>query len=515
MSDSTIDRRAFLTTAALGGAAIFGGSVFGGPLAAMAATSVGTWDQTADVVIVGGGGTALAAAAEAASLGASVIVLEKAATTGGSTALSGGVIQAAGTTYQKQHTKYQNDSPQKHYETWLIESEGLVDKALIKDMTAKMPGHIEWLSSLGLKYNAVYGHCHVPYLDKAGVFADRIHVYEGGGAAGGGYPQINALLKKAKDNGASIQVSTEVTHLITDPALGVIGVEAKTSTGTIRVKARKGVIIATSGIDHSRDLTKGLSPQAYWDLTQESVYTSPSVTGDGIRMGMEIGAALAGFGGCIDFDPVTGIGTDDRSPQIACLYVNAQGKRFVCEDATYAYVYRAIFAQTVMHQAKTHMILDSKGVQGPASPWAGAKLDAAVASGQLVKGSSIADLAKKIGVPASSLSATLAEWNTNIANTGKDPVFRRNTWLVPINTAPYYAYVPVSGNLGAIGGLKIDVEARVIDVNGKPIPHLFAGGMATGGWIGPYYPGSGTAIAGTVHWGRTAGASAVAETPLP
>lgn len=510
----TMDRRAFLRTAALGGAAILGESVLGGPLTAMAATSTGTWDQTADVVIVGGGGTGLAAAAEAASLGSSVIVLEKAATTGGSTALSGGVIQAAGTTYQKQFTKYQNDTPQKHYETWLIESEGLVDKALIKDMTAKMPGHIAWLAGLGLKYNAVYGHCHIPYLDKAGVFADRIHVYEGGGAAGGGYPQINALLAKAKAGGASIQVSTEVTKLITDGSNGVIGVEAKNSTGTMRIKANKGVIIASSGIDHSRDLTKALSAQAYWDLTQENVYTAPSVTGDGIRIGMEIGAALAGFGGCIDFDPVTAIGTDDRSPQLACVYVNGQGKRFVCEDATYAYVYRAIFAQTQMHRANTHMILDAKGVQGPGSPWAGSKLATAVSSGQLIQGSSIGDLAKKLGVPVANLTATMTEWNNNIAKYGKDPVFQRNTWLVPIAKAPFYAYKPISGNLGAIGGLKIDVNARVIDLQGNPIPHLFAGGMAAGGWIGPYYPGSGTAIAGTVHWGRTAGASAANETPL-
>jgi urocanate reductase len=508
----TMDRRAFLTTAALGGAAILGESVFSGPLTAMAAT--GTWDQTADVVIVGGGGTGLAAAAQATILGATVIVLEKASTTGGSTALSGGVIQAAGTTYQKQYTKYKNDTPQKHYETWLIESEGLADKALIKDMTAKMPGHIDWLTSLGLKYNAVYGHNHVPYLDKAGVFADRIHVYEGGGASGGGLPQINALSKKAKDGGASIQVSTEVTKLITDGTNGVVGVEAKGPNGVFTIKANRGVIIATSGIDHSRDLTKALSAQAYWDLTQEMVFTAPSVTGDGIRMGMEIGAGLAGFGGCIDFDPITAIGTDDRNPQIACLYVNGQGKRFVCEDATYAYVYRAIFAQTQMHRANTHMVLDANGVQGPGSPWRGSKLAAAVSSGQLIQGSSIGDLAKKIGVPAANLTATMAEWNSNIAKYGKDPVFQRNTWLVPIAKGPFYAYKPISGNLGAIGGLKIDVDARVLDLHGKPIPHLFAGGMAAGGWIGPYYPGSGTAIAGTVHWGRTAGASAANETPV-
>ena len=118
------------------------------------------------------------------------------------------------------------------------------------------------------------------------------------------------------------------------------------------------------------------------------------------------------------------------------------------------------------------------------------------------------ELAQKIKVPAVNLRNTLANWNGNITRYGKDREYRRNTQLVNINKAPYYAYKTLSGNLGAIGGLKIDVNAQVIDVSGNPIPHLFAAGMASGGWIGQYYPGSGTAISGVIHWGRKAGASA-------
>jgi fumarate reductase flavoprotein subunit len=147
-------------------------------------------------------------------------------------------------------------------------------------------------------------------------------------------------------------------------------------------------------------------------------------------------------------------------------------------------------------------------VQGKASPWAGDKLAAAVKSGQLVKAKTLTELANKLKVPAVNLKATMADWNRNITRFGKDRQYRRNTQLVNINKAPYYAYKTLSGNLGAIGGLKIDVNAQVIDVHGAPIPHLFAAGMASGGWIGPYYPGSGTAISGVVHWGRKAGASA-------
>ena len=373
-----------------------------------------------------------------------------------------------------------------------------------------MPGHIAWLESLGLEFDAVYGHCHVPYLDKAGVFADRIHVYKGGGAIGGGGPMVSAMQTAATAAGATIQISVEVTSLVTDGANGVIGVKAKGPNGAFNVGANKGIVIATSSIDHNEEMAKALNAQQYSDIKTQSLFTAADHTGDGIRMGMEIGAALAGFGGTIDFDPVTGMGTDDRSPQIAFVYVNGRGQRFVCEDATYAYVYRAIFEQRTMHKASTYMVLDSKGVQGKASPWAGSKLAAAVKSGQLIKGKSLTDLAQQDRVPAANLQATLADWNRNITRFGKDREYQRNTQLVHINKAPYYAYKTVSGNLGAIGGLKIDVNAQVIDVNGDPIPHLFAAGMASGGWIGPYYPGSGTAISGVIHWGRKAGASAAA-----
>lgn len=68
-------------------------------------------------------------------------------------------------------------------------------------------------------------------------------------------------------------------------------------------------------------------------------------------------------------------------------------------------------------------------------------------------------------------------------------------------------------NLGTTGGLCIDVDTQVLSFDGEPIVRLFAGGLCTGGWIGPYYPGSGTAVLGTVHWGRKAGMNAAACEP--
>ncbi|MGV8083406.1 MAG: FAD-dependent oxidoreductase [Coriobacteriia bacterium] len=507
MSEKGIERREFLKTAALAGAAVAGASVLSGCSGGGSSSGGGgNWDQTADVVIIGGGGSGLAAAIEASDNGASVLVIEKDAKTGGTTSLSGGVIQAAGTQYQKEFTQYQDDTTDKHAQTWIIEGEGLVDEELVNDLAAGMPEHIEWLTGLGLEYTSVYGHCHVPYLD-AEVFADRIHVYEGGGGALGGTVQTDALKKAADDKGVEFVLSTEVTQIIMDGDNGAVGVQDANGK---RYGANKGVIIATASIDRNNDLAKAICPQQYWDNTSQQVLISEMATGDGIRMGMEVGADLSLCGGTIDFDGVTGIGTTNASPQIACIFVNAAGKRFVTEDATYAYHYRAIYQQNMMWQAPTYMILDSAGVEGPASPWAGGKAADAVSQNVLIQAASIQELASKIAVPAEALTATLDEWNQNISATGTDVVFQRNTQLVPINTPPFYAMKQVSYNLGSLGGLKINVDTQVIDIHGDPIPHLFAAGLSAGGWMGPYYPGSGTAVAGTVHWGRKAGRNAAA-----
>lgn len=62
---------------------------------------VALFDEVYDVVIAGSGGAGLSAAIEAARGGLKTLVCEKAGIPGGTTNGSGGVIQAAGTKYQK------------------------------------------------------------------------------------------------------------------------------------------------------------------------------------------------------------------------------------------------------------------------------------------------------------------------------------------------------------------------------------------------------------------------------
>lgn len=463
------------------------------------------WDREVDVVIVGSGGTGVSAAYEAAKAGANTLILEKAGIAGGTTNFSGGVMQAAGTSVQKEFTQFQNDTPENHYQLWLKSGEGFIDEALVKDLAYGAPGHVDWLQNeLGMKFVSVYGHCHVPYIDDS-LYADRIHTYEGGGGIGTGTILVNTILEAAKGLGAVIEFDSEVTSLYTDEDGAVIGVAAMAGGASTNIKANKGVVLAASSIDWNVDMARDLSPQQLWVLQSQICMCAATNTGDGIRMGMDVGAAVAGFGGTIDFCAKTGAATTNAAPLFPSILVNKAGKRFVCEDATYAYHYRAIFQQEKLFDAPTWMIFgESSLIEG--APWNAESVKADIEAGTVITAATIEELAKAIGVSEKGLKATLEEWNS-IAADGEDYLFGRETGIAAI-TGPFYAYQNVAANLGALGGLKINTETQVLKANGDVIPNLYAGGLNAGGWIGPYYPGSGTAIMGTLHWGRKAGANA-------
>lgn len=459
-----------------------------------------------DLIVVGSGGAGLSAAATAAENNASVMIIEKQGIAGGTTNYSGGVIQAAGTDLQKETTKFQTDCPENHEKEYMKAGEGRVYQELVHDFTQNSPKNIDWLAKMGIKWNNVYGHTEIPYAKD--YFADRIHVYEGGGMSGNGIILTQHLLKYALNLGAKITYNTAAVGLINadDSQRKVCGVVIEGKDRQLKyLKARQGVILATASIDQNLALAKDLSPQHYEDVKAHHCWSVSTDRGDGIVMGMSVGAAVTGFGGTIDFDARTGNGTDDRVPTIPSIFVNGNGLRFVNEDATYAYEFRAIFNQEKLLDKPTYQIFGKSSISGSSSPWNEESLANDVKNGLVIKADTIADLAQKINIPVENLVNSVNTWNKNAAE-GTDPEYERTVGVEPFS-GPYFAYRNTPGNLGAIGGLKINQKCNVLDVYNQPINGLYAAGLNAGGWIGSYYPGSGTAIGGIVHQGRRAAKS--------
>ena len=467
------------------------------------AQKIESYDSSYDVVVVGSGGAGLSAAVEAARAGLSVLICEKAGIFGGTTNYSGGVMQAAGTPYQKAFSIYQEDNPEKHASLWLKAGENSLDEELVKDLATGAPDNLAWLADMGIEWKSVYGHNHIPYI-KEEFMADRIHVYENGGKGGDGVILTRTLLAEAQKAGAQISYDTTVFSLIQDlESKAVVGVRVSKNGLEKTIQAKKAVLLATASIDHNPALAKEWNAQHFNDLCFGHVLTAPTDTGDGILMGLSAGAALVGMGGCIDFCGKTGNATNNQIPTMPLIFVNGAGQRFVCEDATYAYQFRAIFQQEKQFMASTYMIFDDHSILEPGSAWTKESLLEDVAAGLVFRADSLKELAEKIRVPVTNLEKTIWEWNQG-CQAGVDRHFGRKTGLKGLE-APFYAYKNVASNLGSIGGLKINLHGQVLTPFGQVIPGLYAAGLNAGGWIGSYYPGSVTAVAGIIHQGRKAG----------
>jgi hypothetical protein len=103
---------------------------------------------------------------------------------------------------------------------------------------------------------------------------------------------------------------------------------------------------------------------------------------------------------------------------------------------------------------------------------------------------SIEELAAKIEagneyqrVPLKHLPETVARWNSYV-EAGVDPEFERekDARMQPIATGPFHALSIMIVWHDSYGGLRVNGRQEVIDMQGEPIPGLYAGGEAAGGF---------------------------------
>ena len=511
----TINRRTFLKGAALTALGAAGASALAGCAPKQTASVLPEkWDQEADIVIVGGGGTGLVAAVEAVEAGASVIVLEKGSAYGGSTAVSSGIVLAAGTQAQKELTEFKDDNADKLFNFWNQAGEGIADPALVKAMADGAGDCVQWLADHGIVMNTLYPSARVPGVEDQYIAA-RLHVNTAGPATGGKF-HCDTLYGIATAAGVKVLLDSPVEKLIRDGDKGVVGVQATSGGTTINVKAKKGVILASGGYDRNTEMARTFSPHQLWALETGVCYCALTNTGDGIRMGMEIGADLAAMGGFIGMPP-TNVGmtpTLPGQPEVPGILVNKHGQRFVAESNHYSYVMRLAFAQegktawTIWDQ-KT---MDLGGTLVSGISYMSADMAQEIADGKVIKADTIQELAAAIDVDPVNLERTINTWNEDMNSTGVDSVFGSEFGLVPMETPPYYATKVIEYNLGSIGGVRINPSGQVLDVHGEPIPHLYAGGQTAGGHMASFYPSTGTGVMSTVFFGRTAAQNAVKET---
>jgi len=446
------------------------------------------------VLVIGGGGCGLTAALAARDAGADVLVLERDRTPLGTTAMSTGLIPAAGSRAQREADI--EDSPELFARDILAKAKNQTDAGLVKRLAEESAATVDWLierhgAGLSLVQGFIYpGHSVL-----------RMH----GMPNRSGAELMGALHSAADAAGVDILTQATAETLIVDRDQRVVGVEIERPDGGQERIGCGALILASSGFAGNRDLVLELIPE----LEHATFHGHPGNEGHAIAWGKALGAAtadLAAYQGHAGL--AAGYGIPILWPLITegGFQVNREGKRFANEALGYSEQAVEVLRQpdhlawSIYDEARHRIMLQFEDYQE------------AVRASALIKADTVGALAAAAGVDPEGLRATLGDVNEAIRTGEPDRFGRSFRGKAPL-TPPFYA-VRVTGALfHTQGGLKVDGDARVLREDGTPFPNLFAGGGAARGISGPscwgYLAGNGLLTATTL--GRLAGTAAARD----
>lgn len=474
----------------------------------------------ADVIVVGAGASGLSAAIEAAGAGAEVLVLEKNPVAGGSSRLSVGSINAAGSVLQQRAGIV--DTPDEHFEDmdhFMGPFAAQENRALRRLLVDNAADTLHWLMSLGLCF---YG----PTADPPHRHPRMHNVLPNSRA----YPYY--LSREARRCGAKLAFDAPVTALLTDAEGGVRGVAATLGGRPVEIEARRGVVLCAGDYSNGAALKSRFRPEL-----AGVPGVNPTATGDGHRLAEAVGAhivngevvygpglrfgapavpsllqrlppswalgklmqlALATLPAALFRPFVMSFMTASIGPEAALLrggavLVNRDGERFVDESQAPGL---AIAAQpggqawlvlddalARRFSAAPHAVSTAPGVAFAYLPdYRRHRKDLYRQAG------SPAELARRMGLPAGALERSL----------------QGRGWQAPLHAlGPLEARIVITD-----GGLAVDASHRVLRMDGGAIPRLWAAGAAGQG--GVLLAGNGHHLCWAVTSGRRAGHFAAA-----
>ncbi len=280
----------------------------------------------------------------------------------------------------------------------------------------------------------------------------------------------------------------------------------------VRFKRRDGrhetvgcqaLVLACNGFGGDREMLRQYIPE----IAEADYMGHVGNTGDAVRWGIALGAAVADMGSyqghgavahpqgnTMTYGLITGGG----------FQVNAKGERFSNEAAGYSE--QAV--EVVRQPGRVAWVIFDETRETPVRGFT--DYEDVLALGGIKKAATIEDLARLLGLPAAAVARSFAEAEAARAS-GRPDRFGR-VFSGPA-LSPVYCGVKVTGALyHTQGGLVVDPGARVLRDDRAALPNLFAGGGAARGLSGPsrwgYLSGNGLLTATVL--GRAAGRSAAA-----
>lgn len=538
-NSKNLSRRDFLrNTGILAGGAVLGTGLLAGCSEGAAkdapAPAGEAWDYEADVIVCGTGPAGLACAAAAAEAGVSVIAIDSNDKIGGKGILAGGNLGIGGGTRMQSAAGFE-ETAEIIYEDRTVPNLR-TDKTMVVETVdgrevemgqwRKISGAEDgegmarafadnsldtwnWLDIMGVPFikanvsqmAAVYRGSRY-YTTTSPRLVDRENGKDGDMQAGGAglcWP----IYDTAVDNGAQFILSCKMTKLLRaegDRAGRVIGIEATLDGKTVRMKGNKAVFLGTGSWKGSTKLKQLFLP---WLTKYPHISGEPYVwnDGNGIEAALDAGASLSTDRGS-DWHgwhrhPGTlwhsikmpfGLPGTAEPLDSECIYVNAEGKRFMNEEigednpawvggSKPFYFAQLCAAQTTDKDGPVVWIILDETSR--------AKQELKFIVGETVEdfmygtADTLEELAAAIKVPADALVASVTRYN-ELVDKGADEDFAKKHLNAKIAAPPFHAVKWGIQKHNTLGGVTINPKAQVVDWDLKPIPGLYAAGESAG-----------------------------------
>ena len=355
-------------------------------------------------------------------------------------------------------------------------TKGQCDEAYFTRLAAEAPTTVEWIARHNIEFiQPTY------YLAKG---PPRIQ------PSGGGPAVIKELTRAARQTGVEFRYNCTAGEIVTDNNR-ICGLTIERD-GTREILPADAVVLACGGFQGNHEMMRS----HFGPRSSNIQLISPGShfnAGDGIRMAAQLGADLSGDWNGMHAEPVDA--RSKNSAPVVLVYpygivVDKNGHRFFDEGGGLVHETWEWFARDIhfnMPGSIAYAVLDARLFEI-------ADYQRAIRSEvPPIRADTLAELAKLIGVDASTLAKTVATYNAACTGdahsfdaTRRDGLAAAQTlqppksnWARAISVPPFLAYPLVGAIAYTFGGVATDSRARVMR-KGAPIPGLFAAGEITG-----------------------------------
>lgn len=482
------------------------------------------FDVEYDLVVVGGGASGKSAALIAARAGKNVVVLEKMPETGGLSMYAEGTAAFESSVQKELGTprlsKYHFPTKKEGLEKLMGYSHQRANYEVARAFVENSAETIDIYRDLGV----VYKTCDIAAEDDPNEVW-TFHLPEGLGA----HCQ-EVLLDAIQKLDVDIFTETPAKELIVEGGR-VVGVVAESEGAPLRIGG-KAVILATGGMGSNPDRIfkySWFAPAAY----NMNTLTPLQNMGDGLDLALSAGADPTVITTC----PILAAGGRDMTMDSQVggagvnpgVWINKTGHRFAAESVaenlgdigTYYGKQPGGIVWSILSQADVDRLV-SEGSEIAIGEFVvyhkpmdrlPIELDAHLESGLVKKADTLEELADMMDVPQDVFVETMRSYNEACEKGYDDAFMKKPQYLRAVDKAPFYAIPLTTGTMGSAGGIKINGNMQVVDVDGNAIEGLYAVGLDATGLYGDSYnmeiPGCANGFAHTS--GRIAARHAIAN----